>query len=255
MVDFNFKENYNINDLIEIMKILRSENGCLWDREQNHKSIRKNLIEETYEVIEAIDNEDTILLKEELGDVLLQVVFHSQMEEEHDEFNFNDVCNDVCEKLITRHPHIFSNVKVESTNDILSNWEKIKQKTKNQKSFFQTLESVPKSLPGLMRSQKVCHRAQKAIKIIGNEHSLDNKIINENINYSFSQLKNLINCLEEKINTNSEQTEYSDEIGEILFSLTNLSNIMKIDCEEVIYKKIDEFISNFTKWEEKILLN
>lgn len=106
-MDFNFKDKYGIDDLIKIMEILRSENGCPWDREQDHKSIRQNLIEETYEVIEAIDNDDTELLKEELGDALLQVVFHSRIEEEKNSFDFSDVADGICKKLIIRHPHVF----------------------------------------------------------------------------------------------------------------------------------------------------
>ena len=107
MVDFEQKEHYKIEDLLDIMKILRGENGCPWDQVQTHQSIRKNMIEETYEVVEAIDKEDPILLQEELGDVLMQVVFHSQIEESEGRFTFDDVCDGVCKKLIVRHPHVF----------------------------------------------------------------------------------------------------------------------------------------------------
>ncbi|MDY4812540.1 MAG: MazG nucleotide pyrophosphohydrolase domain-containing protein, partial [Ruminococcus sp.] len=118
-MDFKEKPKYGFQDLIEIMKMLRAPGGCPWDREQTHKSIRQNFIEETYEVIEAIDTEDRELLKEELGDVLLQVVFHSEMESEKGSFDINDVCDGICKKLIVRHPHIFSDVKADTTDEVL----------------------------------------------------------------------------------------------------------------------------------------
>ncbi|MEG1874443.1 MAG: MazG family protein, partial [Angelakisella sp.] len=144
-----------MEDLLHIMRILRGEGGCPWDREQNHRSIRNNLIEETYEVVEAIDTDDRTLLREELGDVLLQVVFHSQMEDECNSFNFNDVCDGICKKLIHRHPHIFGNVIANSSEEVLKNWDIIKQKEKNQETTASTLEAVSRALPSLVRSCKV----------------------------------------------------------------------------------------------------
>ena len=120
------KGSYGFEDLVEVMEILRSEEGCPWDREQDHHSIRDDLIEETYEVIEAIDTDDPKLLREELGDVMLQVVFHARIEEEKDSFNINDVANDICAKLIHRHPHVFGDVKADTSEKVLSNWEIIK---------------------------------------------------------------------------------------------------------------------------------
>ncbi|MEG0895117.1 MAG: nucleoside triphosphate pyrophosphohydrolase, partial [Oscillospiraceae bacterium] len=154
------KDKYNINDLLEIMKILRAQ--CPWDKQQTHKTIRNNFIEETYEAVEAIDTDDYELLKEELGDVLLQVIFHSQMASEKDIFDFNDVCNDIVKKLIERHPHIFGDVKVNSTEDVLNNWNEIKKKQKGQETATKNLQSVSRSLPALMRSEKVQDRARKA---------------------------------------------------------------------------------------------
>lgn len=127
MTDFAFKDKYGFNDLLRIMEILRAPDGCMWDREQDHHSIRRNFIEETYEVIEAIDNEDTSLLQEELGDVLLQVVFHSQIEKEKGAFDMDDVADGICKKLIYRHPHIFGTTKVGSTEEILNNWDELKK--------------------------------------------------------------------------------------------------------------------------------
>ena len=125
MVEYKFKDNYNVDDLIEIMQLLRSPGGCPWDAEQTHKSIRKDFIEETYEVIEAINKDDKELLKEELGDVLLQVAFHTQIEKEQGSFGFDEVADGICKKLIERHPHVFGDVNVSSTNEVLDNWDTI----------------------------------------------------------------------------------------------------------------------------------
>ena len=154
-MDFVEKSEYKFDDLVEIVKILRSPEGCPWDREQTHKSVRADFIEETYEVIEAIDTDDLDLLKEELGDVLLQVALHSEMESEKDTFNINDVCDGICKKLIIRHPHVFGNVNAETTDQVLKNWDAIKMQTKSQQTQTQAMESVSKALPSLMRSSKV----------------------------------------------------------------------------------------------------
>ena len=130
-MEFKIKDNYKFEDLRAIMEMLRGEGGCPWDREQTHKSIRKDLIEETYEVIEAIDNDDAHLLCEELGDLLLQVVFHARISEEAGEFNADDVADGICKKLILRHPHVFGDVQVSSSGEVLDNWEKIKKEEKH----------------------------------------------------------------------------------------------------------------------------
>jgi tetrapyrrole methylase family protein/MazG family protein len=162
MVEFRQKDNYNIDDLIEIVRLLRGEGGCPWDREQTHKSLKSDFIEEVCEAIEAIDLEDTELLKEELGDVLLQVVFHCSIESDTGSFVFDDICDGVCKKLIVRHPHVFGDTIVNSTDDVLKNWDSIKMETKGQETYTDTLNSVAKSLPALMRAQKVGKRAMRA---------------------------------------------------------------------------------------------
>ena len=162
MVDFEQKEKYDFNDLLRIMEILRAPDGCMWDREQDHASIRRNFIEETYEAVEAIDNDDPVLLREELGDVLLQVVFHAQMEKEKGVFDMDDVADGICKKLIYRHPHIFSTTEVGSTEEILNNWDELKKKEKSQKTVTDGLDSVARSLPGLIRADKIQKKAAKA---------------------------------------------------------------------------------------------
>ncbi len=160
MKKFSEKDKLDIFDLLLIMQLLRAPGGCKWDGEQTHQSIRQNLIEECYELVEAIDLEDDELLKEELGDVLLQVVFHSEMAKEESKFDFSDVVNDIARKLIVRHPHVFSDVKADTTEEILTNWDKIKKETKGQKSKKEVLSSVSKSLPSLMRHQKVVKKSE-----------------------------------------------------------------------------------------------
>ena len=135
MENFDFKDKYSIDDLRQIIEILRSENGCPWDKVQTHESIRTDLIEETYEVCEGIDKNSPEMLREELGDLLLQIVFHAQIERENGTFDFDDVCNDICQKLVYRHPHVFGEVKVDGSEEVLKNWDALKRESKHQDTF------------------------------------------------------------------------------------------------------------------------
>lgn len=237
-MDFNFKDKYDIDDLIKIMEILRSENGCPWDREQNHKSIRQNLIEETYEVVEAIDNEDTELLKEELGDVLLQVVFHSRIEQENGNFEFSDVADGICKKLIIRHPHVFGDITADTPEEVLKNWDDIKMKTKSQTKASEAMDSVAKSLPALMRADKIRSKAKKA--------GYAPKSYNDAYNDAEIKLK----ALSEASKNNSENNR---KIGEMLFSLINLAAALDVNPEESLYRACDDFTESFRKLEESSL--
>ena len=152
-LDFEIKDKYDIDDLLEVTRILRSENGCPWDREQDHKSVRMNVLEEAYEVMEAIDADDAAMLKEELGDLLFQAVFHCEIEKERGRFEFNDICDDVTKKMIYRHPHVFGDVTVSSTGEVLTTWDAIKMQTNKQKTESESIDSVPRELPALMRAQ------------------------------------------------------------------------------------------------------
>lgn len=236
-MNFELKEKYTIDDLLKIMEILRSENGCPWDREQDHHTIRKNFIEETYEVVEAIDNNDSESLKEELGDVLLQVVFHTQMEKEQGRFNFDDVANDICKKLIIRHPHVFSDTKVKDADEVLANWNQIKQETKGQKTASETLDAVPKQLPALMRSSKIQERARKA----GFDYP--------DVSMSFDDLKSEVSELEHAI-SNNDLDNIAEEIGDVIFSCVNISRFYKLDAEELLSKSCDKFIKRFKQVEQ-----
>lgn len=242
MVDFNFKDRYNIDDLIEIVRLLRSENGCPWDKEQTHKSIRMDILEEVYEVIEAIDFDSEEMLREELGDVLLQVVFHSQIETEKNSFNFSDVTNDICNKLIVRHPHVFGEVSVESSEDVLKNWDSIKKETKGQKTFTDTLKSVPRVFPSLLRAGKIGKRASRA--------NLDFK----DADSAFQSLKDEVEELSEAIKSNSTEL-ISEELGDVLFSTVNVARKLNLNAEELLTRANEKFISRFEKVEQMAVDN
>lgn len=159
MVDYEKKSKYAIGDLLEIMRILRSPEGCPWDREQTHAAIKKNLIEEAYEAADAIAQNDTAALCEELGDVLLQIIFHAQMAAEVGEFDFDTVCDGICKKLILRHPHVFGEVKADTAEKVLDNWAEIKKSEKGQADTADVMNAVARSLPALMRGQKIAKAA------------------------------------------------------------------------------------------------
>ena len=161
MVLFEEKSNYKIDDLLEIMRILRSPEGCPWDREQTHTTIKKNIIEEAYEAADAIGQNDDEALCEELGDVLLQIIFHAQMAKETGEFDFDKVCDGICRKLILRHPHVFGEVKADTAEKVLDNWAEIKKAEKGQADTTDVMNAVAHSLPALMRGQKIAKAAVK----------------------------------------------------------------------------------------------
>ena len=159
-MDLN-KEKYDIEDLTEIVKRLRAPDGCPWDKAQTHKSIRKDFIEEVYEAVEAIDDDDAEHLREELGDVLFQVIFHCQIENEKGNFNLGDITDEVSRKMIIRHPHVFGDIHVDTTEQVLTNWDAIKMQTHSQTKVSQTMESVSRTLPSLMRAQKLVKKASR----------------------------------------------------------------------------------------------
>ena len=233
---FAKQDRYEMQDLLEIMALLRGEGGCPWDQKQTHESIRNNFLEETYEVLEAIDAGDPAMMREELGDVLLQVVFHAQMEQEAGRFDFADVCNDICQKLIVRHPHIFGDVQADTSEEVLANWDRIKMQTKGQKAASETLESVPKILPALMRSSKVQSRAGKA----GFDYP--------DLTWAFQDLQSEVEELRQGI-ANQDRENCEEELGDLLFAAVNVSRFLKLDAEESLSKACDKFIRRFTQVE------
>ena len=235
MVDIN-KKKFNIDDLLEIMRDLRKPGGCPWDREQDHHSIRNDFIEETYEAIDAIDRKSTVDMCEELGDVLLQVVFHSQIEAEKNGFDFQDVCDGICKKLIERHPHVFGEISVKNSREVLENWDMIKQKSKNQTTFTDTLKSVPMSFPALMRADKVQKRAKKAGFDWDNVKDASKKLDEELEEFKEALLEN-------------DGTQAEEEFGDLLFSMVNVSRFMGINSEKALHAATDKFINRFEKTE------
>ena len=157
MIDWPEKEHYTAEDLVEIVRILRRPDGCPWDRVQTHQSIRKNFLEETCEALEAIDADDPQMLREELGDVLMQVAFHAVLEEEQGRSTFEDICREVCEKLVYRHPHVFASSAAQNAG--INGWDALKNKEKGRRTLADELDSVPATLPALMRAQKLQKRA------------------------------------------------------------------------------------------------
>ena len=232
MKNFEFKEKYAVEDLLKIMEILRGPGGCPWDAEQTHESIKTGFIEETYEVIEAINKKDKDLLQEELGDVLLQVVFHSEIEKEAGAFDFSDVTDGVCKKLIERHPHVFGEVKVSGTDEVLSNWDDIKRKSKGQKTQGSSMLKVPKELPALMRAQKLQSKAKKA--------GFDWDDMSGAFEALESEIKELKVAVGEK-----DADAIEDEFGDVLFSCVNIARFIDVDAEQSLSRANDKFMSRF----------
>ncbi len=244
---FTFKNDYDISDLLEIVKILRSENGCPWDKVQTHESIRSDLIEETYEVCEGIDNDSPEMLREELGDLLLQIVFHTQIEREKGNFVFSDVCDDICKKLIERHPHVFGSVKVENEDEVLKNWDAIKKKTKKQENYSDTLESIPKTFPALIRGDKICRRASRAG--IGEKDAV---IALKNLADEISSIADSIENGADSSDSADNTQLYQEKMGGILLRVCDVDRLLKVDSEKALTYASQRFTKSFKAAEEQI---
>ena len=239
MIAYTQKENYTIQDLQEIVKLLRSPDGCPWDKEQNHTSIRNDFLEEAYEAVEAIDLLDMAMMREELGDVLLQVVFHCTLAEEEQAFDFNAVCDEICKKLIIRHPHVFGNVIAKDTETVLNNWDSIKKETKHQETYTDTLNAVAKSLPALSRAQKVGKRAGKA--------GMDFRTAQD----AFSCIQSEHDELKEAIQSGNQE-RIEEEFGDLLFSCVNTARHLGLDAEQALSKATEKFIQRFQMTEQLV---
>ena len=231
-VDFEIKDNYDINDFLRLVTVLLSPGGCPWDRKQTHESIKKNFIEETYEVVEAINKADAEGLKEELGDVLLQVAMHSEMESEKGSFDFNDVVNDICKKLVVRHPHVFGDAAAQSSDEALQNWDQVKLKTKGMKKQGEAMIKVPREFPALMRAQKVQEKAAKA--------GFDWDDINGAVDKLHEEIDELETALAAGVGKDIEE-----EFGDVLFSCVNVSRFIGADSEEALTASTDKFIKRY----------
>lgn len=231
-VDFEIKDNYDINDFLRLVTVLRSPGGCPWDRKQTHESIKKNFIEETYEAVEAINKADSEGLKEELGDVLLQVAMHSEMESEKGSFDFNDVVNDICKKLVVRHPHVFGDAAAQSSDEALQNWDQVKLRTKGMKKQGEAMIKVPREFPALMRAQRVQEKGAKA--------GFDWDDINGAVDKLHEEIDELETALAAGVGKDIEE-----EFGDVLFSCVNVSRFIGADSEEALTASTDKFIKRY----------
>lgn len=224
-----------LNKLVELIQVLRSENGCPWDRAQTHKSLRPNMLEEAYEAVDAMNSGDMLHLKEELGDVLLQVILHSQIASEEHAFDIEDVAKGLHDKIIHRHPHVFGDQKVNDANEALLSWEKIKKEEKSHRKS--AMDGVSKSQSALMSAQKISKKAIKCGFEWPNEGSLY-----ECINSEFEEFKEAV--------AEGDKTHAEDEMGDILFAVVNLARWHKIDAEQALLNANKKFMTRFRKMEQ-----
>ena len=236
------KTEFDFQDLVNIMKILRAPDGCPWDREQTHQSIRRDLLEETYELIEGIDKNDPEILREELGDVLLQVVFHGEIASDNGNFDINDICTDLCKKLIVRHPHVFGEVQVSGTENVLANWDAIKRETKNQTTDTAALRSVSPAMPALMRADKLGKKARK-------------------VGFDFDDAFEAMFKVSEEVAEVNEalesgtQEQIQEEFGDLLLAVVNAARLAGVDAERALFDANEKFLNRFEKVEKLCLEN
>ncbi len=224
-----------LEKLVDIVAILRSENGCQWDREQTHTSLRQNMLEEAYEACDAIDEGDIANLREELGDVLLQVVLHSQIAKDNGEFDIEAVAKELSDKLIHRHPHVFGDTKVDSTQEILDNWDKLKKEEKKDRKSV--LDGISKAQSALMSAQKI---SKKVVKV----------------GFEWDSIESLKKCIESEYKEfdeavlSGDKDKMEDEMGDIFFATVNLARWYKLDAEQALLRANKKFTKRFKKMEE-----
>ena len=233
------EKKYSVEDLLAIMARLREPDGCPWDRVQTHDSIKKDLIEESYEAIDALENGTDKDFANELGDVLMQVVFHSQMAKERGAFDFYDVVNELSTKLVTRHTHVFGNDKADSAAQALTNWEKNKKKEKGLESATAVLKDVPKYYPALMRAEKV----QKKAAGVGFDWT--------NIEDVYAKVYEEIDEVKDA-QKEENRAHIEEEYGDLLFAVVNLGRFLKVSPETALASGCNKFISRFEQMEQKI---
>ena len=233
MVSYPEKEHYDYNDLVAIMRILRAPGGCVWDREQTHESIRRDFLEEVYEVCEAIDEGSPEHLCEELGDALLQVVFHADIAEEDGWFTQLDVCDGICRKLIYRHPHVFGDVTVSSSAEVLDNWDTLKRKEKAQNSNTDALRAVSRALPALWRAQKLQHKAAKL-----------------GVQQSPEEAAARVHDAADALDASEDAAKLGRALGDLLFAAAGLCDSVDLDPEELLGAASERFLDRFAAAED-----
>lgn len=227
-----------IDRLIEIVSRLRSPEGCPWDREQTHKSIMSCLLDETYEFFEGVENNDFGIMREELGDILLQVVFHSEMAKESGYFNIEDVAHDICEKLINRHPHVFGDAVVKSSKEVLANWEHIKKEEKGKESRKYIIDGIPDKLPALFRAEKI----QRRVARVGFDWQYMNPVLDK-VEEEFAEFREALKTI--------DTDRASDELGDILFALVNVARHNNICAEDALRITVKKFAKRFRYIEDQ----
>lgn len=236
MQDWPERERYTAEDLLQIIRILRDrENGCPWDKVQTHASIRKNFLEETCEALEAIDADDAAMMREELGDVLMQVVFHADIEKDAGRFTMDDVCDGVVKKLLFRHPHVFGDGQAETAERVGVSWEQLKRQEKGQKTAADTLDSVARSLPGTWRAEKLQKKAADA--------GFDWR----SVDGALDKLDEEVRELHRAVETNGNVPE---ELGDVLFAAVKVGRFCGVDPEEALHGTCEKFIRRFRAMEE-----
>ncbi len=227
---------HQLEQLMAIVKTLRSENGCPWDREQTHQSLKQNVLEEAYEVAEALENADLFALEEELGDLLLQVVFHAQIATENGDFMMTDIVDGICQKLIRRHPHVFGDVVADNTEQVLVNWEAIKRQERQHNTTAQVMTKYSKGLPALFRSEEVIGKAIKA----GFDW--------DNVEQALAKVREEIDELAVAL-SKTEYAAIEEELGDLIFASCVVAKKLKIAPEHALHKAIDKFIRRYSKME------
>ena len=235
MVNFERKETYSLQDLIEILRILRAPGGCPWDRAQTHLSDRRNFLEEAYEAAEAFDRDDPALMCEELGDMLMQVLFNIHIEEDAGRFTTDDVTDHICKKLIFRHPHVFGTAAADTSEEVLVNWEALKRQEKGQQTTADAMDAVARSLPALWRADKLQSKAAKA-------------------GFEFADVSGALDKLDEEMRELREAVErgtnFSEELGDVLFAAVKAGRFLNVDPEDALNATCEKFIARFRRVEE-----
>ncbi len=230
----------DFNDLIQLMATLRGPDGCPWDKKQTHESIKSCLIEEAYEFFEAIDAKDDRMMKEELGDLLLQVIFHSQIAQEQNRFDVNDVIDHVVHKLTNRHPHVFKpDQKLETADQALSQWEKIKRDEKGYEDRKSVVDGVPKALPALQKA----HKVQRKVAKVGFDWNEIDPVLAK-VDEELAEVRDAL--------IKKDAAHIEEEVGDLLFSVTNLSRFLGLEAENVLHKTVIKFMDRFRKVEKAI---
>ena len=229
----------DMNGLMAVLRRLRAPGGCPWDAKQTHESLRSGLIEEAYEVIDAIDSGDPFALCEELGDLLLHVGMHTVIEEERSSFTLRDVTSGIINKMIYRHPHVFGTAEADTPEQVLSNWEKLKKKEKHMESYSATMEAVPKGFPALMRAAKIQKKAANVGFDWDNAHQALYKLPEE-----VSELT--------KAMAEGNHAHIDEELGDVFFAAVNVARLLKRDPEQLLNAATDKFITRFKVMEELI---